>query len=108
MRQLQLCSTSYGHAQDTPVMLHPWFQGSSFTLADLPHTDNMQGDDNTFGGFPEQLRTTLSHALPNISVKEVVYPKYETRGDLTECVARFRDWYVKFRHLYKWFYNQAS
>ncbi|MCJ1447837.1 MAG: hypothetical protein MMC23_008349 [Stictis urceolatum] len=51
-----------------------------------------QGDDNTFGGFPEHLRALISHALPKISVRAVVYPKYDTRGDLAECVTGFRDW----------------
>ena len=53
----------------------------------------VQGDDNTFGGFPEHLRTLVSHALPNISVNAVTYPTFETRGDLHDCVSRFREWY---------------
>jgi len=28
-------------------------------------------------------------------VRAVTYPKYETRGDLHECVARFRDWLLE-------------
>lgn len=51
-----------------------------------------QGGDDTFGGFPEHLRALLSHALPKITVKVVIYPKFETRGDLKECVVRFREW----------------
>lgn len=27
-------------------------------------------------------------------MRAIVYPKFETRGDLAECVSRFRDWYV--------------
>ncbi|KAL8693553.1 MAG: hypothetical protein Q9218_001639 [Villophora microphyllina] len=50
------------------------------------------GDDNTFGGFPEHLRALVSHALPKISVKAVTYPKFDTRGDLGDCVGRFREW----------------
>jgi len=30
--------------------------------------------------------------LPKVNVKVEVYPKYETKGDLSECVGRFRDW----------------
>lgn len=52
-----------------------------------------QGNDNTFGGFPEHLRTLVSHALPKISVNAVTYPTFETRGDLHDCVTRFREWY---------------
>lgn len=39
------------------------------------------------------MRALVSHALPNISVKVVIYPKFETRGDLHECVGRFVEWY---------------
>jgi hypothetical protein len=34
----------------------------------------------------------IADALPKVEVKALVYPKYETRGDLGECVSRFRDW----------------
>ncbi|KAI9827744.1 MAG: hypothetical protein M1832_004233 [Thelocarpon impressellum] len=53
-----------------------------------------QGGDDTFGGFPEHLRALVSHALPDVDVAVVTYPKFETRGDLRECVGRFRDWWV--------------
>ncbi|KAJ5491116.1 hypothetical protein N7539_002683 [Penicillium diatomitis] len=51
-----------------------------------------KGGDDTFATFPEKLRTVVSKALPAIKVVTAVYPKYETKGDLKECVARFRDW----------------
>ncbi|KAI9790819.1 MAG: hypothetical protein M1816_004778 [Peltula sp. TS41687] len=51
-----------------------------------------KGDDNTFGGFTEHLQALVSHALPKINVVSVVYPKFETRGDLKSCVGRFREW----------------
>ncbi|EXJ84504.1 hypothetical protein A1O3_05173 [Capronia epimyces CBS 606.96] len=51
-----------------------------------------KGGDDTFGSFPEHLRTLVSHALPNIDVLAVTYPRFETRGDLKESVARFREW----------------
>lgn len=34
----------------------------------------------------------MSNLLPKLDVQVLVYPKYETRGDLADCVARFRDW----------------
>lgn len=34
----------------------------------------------------------MQNALPKINVLHVVYPKYETQGDLNECVAKFKDW----------------
>ncbi|KAK3692216.1 hypothetical protein B0T22DRAFT_495480 [Podospora appendiculata] len=54
-----------------------------------------KGNDSTFGehyAFTRHLQRLLAAALPKISIEVVVYPTYETRGDLGECVARFRDW----------------
>lgn len=51
-----------------------------------------KGGDDTFGTFPEHIRALLSHALPKVNVVALAYPRYETRGDLRECVSRFRDW----------------
>ena len=44
--------------------------------------------------FQDHLRARVSHALPDITVKCVTYPKFETRGDLKDCVERFREWYL--------------
>ncbi|CZS95796.1 uncharacterized protein RAG0_05325 [Rhynchosporium agropyri] len=54
-----------------------------------------KGGDDTFGGFPEHLRALVSHALPKVDVRAIVYPKFETRGDLAECVGRFKDWLLE-------------
>ncbi|KAF1981582.1 hypothetical protein K402DRAFT_342064 [Aulographum hederae CBS 113979] len=51
-----------------------------------------KGGDNTFERFPQDLRAIVSHALPKVSVRVIVYPKFDTRGDLHECVARFKEW----------------
>ncbi|KAF5024007.1 hypothetical protein F66182_3953 [Fusarium sp. NRRL 66182] len=56
-----------------------------------------KGGEDTFGvdyQFTRDLRDLLNEALPKINIEVVVYPKYETRGDLGNCVSRFRDWYV--------------
>lgn len=56
---------------------------------------NIQGGEETFGqnySFTEDLRAHLSALLPKLDVQVLVYPKYETRGDLADCVSRFRDW----------------
>jgi len=76
-------------------MLRTWLQGSfSRHLLGLDlQLIKPQGDDNTFGAFPEHLRALVSHALPKISVEAVTYPTYETRGVLHDCVSRFREWY---------------
>ncbi|EKG20650.1 PGAP1-like protein [Macrophomina phaseolina MS6] len=51
-----------------------------------------KGDDDTFRKFPQHLRAVLENALPKLNVLAVTYPKYETRGDLQACVARFKEW----------------
>ncbi|KAJ5664095.1 hypothetical protein N7507_004826 [Penicillium longicatenatum] len=51
-----------------------------------------KGDDDTFGQFPDHLRVVVGKALPAVTVTTAVYPKYETKGDLKECVGRFREW----------------
>lgn len=54
-----------------------------------------KGGEETFGheyAFTEHLRELVQQELPKIDTKVIVYPKYETRGDLGECVGRFRDW----------------
>lgn len=51
-----------------------------------------KGSDNTFDNFPKDLRALVSTALPNLQVLSVQYPRYETRGDLRDCVARFKEW----------------
>ncbi|EGE78955.1 hypothetical protein BDDG_01892 [Blastomyces dermatitidis ATCC 18188] len=51
-----------------------------------------KGGEDTFGSFPDHLRALVNHALPNIEVTVAVYPKFETKGDLNGCVARFREW----------------
>lgn len=58
-------------------------------------TDVVKGGEATFGEeaqFTEDLRQMVADALPKVDVKALVYPKYETRGDLGDCVSRFRDW----------------
>jgi len=51
-----------------------------------------KGSDDTFGGFPADLRALLAHTLPKIDVVSVQYPQFETRGELKDAVARFKEW----------------
>lgn len=61
-------------------------------MAPVANCFALKGGDDTFGTFPAHLRALISHALPNIEVLSIVYPRFETRGDLKDCVARFREW----------------
>ena len=57
-----------------------------------------KGGEDTFGErseFSRHLAALVGAALPRVDVRAVTYPRYETRGDLRECVARFRDWLLE-------------
>ncbi|KAF7352637.1 Catalytic protein [Mycena venus] len=51
-----------------------------------------KGTDTTFGEFPGRLQHILTETIPNASVECIVFPAYETKGDLTEAVVKFADW----------------
>ena len=51
-----------------------------------------KGTDHTFHRFPNDLRALIAHTLPNINVLAIQYPQYETRGDLKDCVGKFKEW----------------
>lgn len=51
-----------------------------------------KGGNDTFGAFPEHLKSLVKHGLPHVDVRIIIYPKYETRGQLDECVHRFKTW----------------
>lgn len=44
----------------------------------------------------QHIRDETQKALPDWKIFSVVYPKYETKGDLSTCVTRFREWYDTF------------
>ncbi|KAL1661091.1 hypothetical protein GGF50DRAFT_129763 [Schizophyllum commune] len=51
-----------------------------------------KGDDETFQHFPDRLQHILSEAISDAVVDCVVFPQYETKGNLTEAVNRFSEW----------------
>ncbi|RWA11857.1 hypothetical protein EKO27_g3252 [Xylaria grammica] len=58
----------------------------------------LASSEDTFGAkseFAQHLAALISAALPKVDVQAVTYPKYETRGDLYECVSRFQDWLLE-------------
>ncbi|KAG6365409.1 hypothetical protein INS49_007020 [Diaporthe citri] len=69
------------------------FKASTHTLS-FPSQPSTGGEE-TFGhkyAFTQHLRDLVAERLPKLDVQVLVYPKYETRGDLADCVSRFRDW----------------
>ncbi|KAG5341942.1 hypothetical protein C0989_006785 [Termitomyces sp. Mn162] len=51
-----------------------------------------KGDDRTFGDFPDRLQHILAESTSNLTVESIVFPAYETKGELNEAVIRFSDW----------------
>ncbi|KAF8969448.1 hypothetical protein BDZ97DRAFT_1962349 [Flammula alnicola] len=51
-----------------------------------------KGTDETFGEFPQRLQHILSETIPHATVEPVVFPAYETKGELDKAVIRFADW----------------
>ncbi|KLO07920.1 hypothetical protein SCHPADRAFT_894280 [Schizopora paradoxa] len=55
-----------------------------------------KGTDSTFLEFPERLRHIVSETVANVIVESVVFPAYETKGELNAAVERFADWLATF------------
>ncbi|KAL1898231.1 hypothetical protein Sste5346_003637 [Sporothrix stenoceras] len=52
-----------------------------------------KGGDNTFRTFPDDLKNTVAGILPDHDrVETVVYPRYETKGELAEASQQFLEW----------------
>jgi pimeloyl-ACP methyl ester carboxylesterase len=54
-----------------------------------------RGDDTTFGSFPERLRHVITNSIPSVDVDALVYPKYDTRRDLSQAVQMFTRWLIE-------------
>ena len=89
------CRRAVQDEKNAALGLHSRLQGT-LVISRALLRDNLltscQGGDDTFGQFPPHLRAILSHALPKLAIVQIQYPKYETRGDLHDCVARFKEW----------------
>ncbi|KJR88280.1 uncharacterized protein SPSK_07131 [Sporothrix schenckii 1099-18] len=52
-----------------------------------------KGGGNTFRSFPDDLKSTVAGILPDHDrVETVVYPRYETKGELAEASQQFLEW----------------
>ncbi|KAH6669462.1 hypothetical protein B0J14DRAFT_703417 [Halenospora varia] len=58
----------------------------------LTFIHGFKGDEETFFGFPSELKDTIQPCFPDLKIQTAVYPKYETRGDLAACVETFIEW----------------
>ncbi|KJZ74032.1 hypothetical protein HIM_06481 [Hirsutella minnesotensis 3608] len=93
-------NNSVSLSDDEPIITHP--QHATIAPRDrmqktiiLCFIHGFKGGESTFGHeyqFTEDLRAAVAQRLPKVDVRVLVYPKYETRGDLGGCVSRFREW----------------
>jgi len=51
-----------------------------------------KGNDNTFHDFPDDLKRSVTKQLPDHRVKSIVYPQYETKGELAQAAEAFLSW----------------
>ncbi|KAI8681742.1 hypothetical protein NCS55_00427100 [Fusarium keratoplasticum] len=51
-----------------------------------------KGTDDTFHDFPFDLKKAVAKQLPDDKVESVVYPKYETTGELVQATEAFLEW----------------
>ncbi|KZV75091.1 hypothetical protein PENSPDRAFT_647370 [Peniophora sp. CONT] len=58
----------------------------------IVYVHGFKGTDTTFGSFPSRLTHVLSETIENVRVESIVFPAYETKGDLDKAVERFADW----------------
>ncbi|KAH7028008.1 uncharacterized protein B0I36DRAFT_328439 [Microdochium trichocladiopsis] len=51
-----------------------------------------KGNDDTFKNFPLDLQKQVAAKLPEQNVESVVYPKYDTKGELGQCSESLLSW----------------
>jgi len=51
-----------------------------------------KGTNSTFREFPSRLENLLTEAVPGLKVECIVFPAYETKGELDKAVVNFADW----------------
>ncbi|OTA52730.1 hypothetical protein K449DRAFT_316782, partial [Hypoxylon sp. EC38] len=51
-----------------------------------------KGDEDTFRTFPDDLQERVASKLSNHNVESIVYPKYDTKGELGQCCTSFLSW----------------
>ncbi|SAL96058.1 hypothetical protein [Absidia glauca] len=59
-----------------------------------------RGSDTSFKDFPDWLESSLGQTLPGTEVETIIYPRYNTAGELSVAVQNFSSWLLaqKSRH----------
>ncbi|KAI0663247.1 hypothetical protein C8Q70DRAFT_956954 [Cubamyces menziesii] len=76
----------------TTNQAEPTTQVTPADLVLIVFIHGFKGTDSTFGEFPQRLQHVISETLENTAVESIVFPAYETKGDLNAAVTRFADW----------------
>lgn len=61
----------------------------------LVFVHGFKGSDTTFKQYPWDLQKLVQRELPKVNVLSIQYPQFETRGDLWEAIASFKQWLHK-------------
>ncbi|OHF02555.1 hypothetical protein CORC01_02250 [Colletotrichum orchidophilum] len=51
-----------------------------------------KGNESTFHDFPDDLKRSVTKQLPDHHVESIVYPQYETKGELAQATDAFLSW----------------
>ncbi|KAI0251326.1 hypothetical protein BJV78DRAFT_1212497 [Lactifluus subvellereus] len=70
----------------------PTPQQSSPNILLIVFIHGFKGDDTTFGNFPSRLQHILSETVQDTIIESIVFPAYQTKGDLDKAVECFADW----------------
>ncbi|KAI0650270.1 hypothetical protein C8Q79DRAFT_901409 [Trametes meyenii] len=82
-------------SEAVPPMVNATDQTAEAVLTDLVlvvFIHGFKGTDSTFGEFPQRLQHILTESMLNVTVESIVFPAYETKGELNAAVIRFSDW----------------
>ncbi|KAI9507555.1 hypothetical protein F5148DRAFT_1203927 [Russula earlei] len=67
-------------------------QQSPLDLLLLVFIHGFRGNDSTFGDFPSRLEHILSETVQHTLIESIIFPAYQTKGDLNTAVELFSDW----------------
>lgn len=54
-----------------------------------------KGGEDTFGEFPKRIKSVIAQSMPSAVVESLVYPTYDTRGNLGVAVENLCEWLVE-------------
>ncbi|KAG8937076.1 hypothetical protein FRC02_006276 [Tulasnella sp. 418] len=83
-------STSTKPSEDIPTTKEIVKRTKEVLLCIFIH--GFKGTDSTFGDFPRRLQHILDESISHIKTECIVFPAYETKGELNHATDRFVDW----------------